>query len=175
MTCRCRIGNDTVARAMRLAAALDRATAGDKQQRVFLRADRAVDYGELMDVMNLLRGAGYLEDRAGRPGDVSRRCRRGYTTVRRPRRMSVQAEPGLRPDAASSAAKSCCGRRRRSWRCRACRNRLAGLPMGHRRAALTDEVLAAIMIDPGARDHSAGIGSVRHTRHDRQRRCGSGR
>ena len=44
-----------------LAAALDQVTGGDKQQRVFLRADRAVDYGQLMEVMNLLRGAGYLK------------------------------------------------------------------------------------------------------------------
>ena len=54
------LGNDTVARPA-LGAALDRITAGDKQQRVFLRADRSVDYGELMDVMNALRGAGYLK------------------------------------------------------------------------------------------------------------------
>ncbi len=40
--------------------ALDRATAGDKQQRVFLRADKTVPYGELMSLMNELRGAGYL-------------------------------------------------------------------------------------------------------------------
>ena len=43
-----------------LAVALDRATAGDKQQRVFLRADRTVPYGELMTLMNELRSAGYL-------------------------------------------------------------------------------------------------------------------
>jgi biopolymer transport protein ExbD len=54
------LGNDTVA-PQALGAALDRITAGDKQQRIFLRADRAVDYGELMDVMNALRGAGYLK------------------------------------------------------------------------------------------------------------------
>jgi biopolymer transport protein ExbD len=54
------IGNDTVSRDA-VAAALNRATSGDRQQRVFLRADRAVDYGELMDVMNILRGAGYLK------------------------------------------------------------------------------------------------------------------
>jgi biopolymer transport protein ExbD len=54
------LGNDTVARPA-LGAALDGITAGDKQQRIFLRADRAVDYGELMDVMNALRGAGYLK------------------------------------------------------------------------------------------------------------------
>ena len=43
-----------------LASALDQATTGDKQQRVFLRADRTVPYGELMSLMNDLRSAGYL-------------------------------------------------------------------------------------------------------------------
>ena len=36
------------------------ALSGDKQQRVFLRADKAVPYGELMALMNDLRSAGYL-------------------------------------------------------------------------------------------------------------------
>jgi biopolymer transport protein ExbD len=53
------LDNDPVTRAA-LAGALDRATAGDKQQRVFLRADKTVPYGELMSLMNELRGAGYL-------------------------------------------------------------------------------------------------------------------
>jgi biopolymer transport protein ExbD len=53
------IDNDSVNRST-LAAALDRATDGDKQQRVFLRADKAVPYGELMTLMNELRSAGYL-------------------------------------------------------------------------------------------------------------------
>jgi biopolymer transport protein ExbD len=44
-----------------LADALDAASDNKKDQRIFLRADRKVDYGELMDVMNLLRGAGYLK------------------------------------------------------------------------------------------------------------------
>jgi biopolymer transport protein ExbD len=44
-----------------LGATLDRATKGDKQARIFLRADKVVDYGALMDVMNLLRAAGYLK------------------------------------------------------------------------------------------------------------------
>jgi len=44
-----------------LAGALDAATSGDKEQRVFLRADHTVDYGELMSVMNALRSAGYLK------------------------------------------------------------------------------------------------------------------
>src|SRR3984893_8127617 len=44
-----------------LAGALDTETQGDQEQRVFVRADRAVPYGEVMEVMNLLRGAGYLK------------------------------------------------------------------------------------------------------------------
>ena len=43
-----------------LTSALDQATSGDKQQRVFLRADKSVPYGELMNLMNDLRRAGYL-------------------------------------------------------------------------------------------------------------------
>ena len=53
------VGNDDIPRTS-LAAALDRATSGDKQQRVFLRADKTVAYGELMTLMNELRSAGYL-------------------------------------------------------------------------------------------------------------------
>jgi biopolymer transport protein ExbD len=53
------LDNDTVARPA-LTASLDRATSGDKQQRIFLRADKAVPYGELMLLMNDLRAAGYL-------------------------------------------------------------------------------------------------------------------
>ncbi|MET3660902.1 TonB system transport protein ExbD [Aquamicrobium ahrensii] len=54
------LGNDEVARDG-LPGALDTFTGGDKEQRVFLRADQSVDYGELMNVMNLLRKAGYLK------------------------------------------------------------------------------------------------------------------
>ena len=53
------IDNDVVGRAA-LPTALDQATAGDKQQRVFLRADKSVPYGDLMELMNDLRSAGYL-------------------------------------------------------------------------------------------------------------------
>jgi len=53
------IENDSVNRGA-LATALDKATAGDKEQRVFLRADKTVPYGELMTLMNELRTAGYL-------------------------------------------------------------------------------------------------------------------
>ncbi len=44
-----------------LAGALDVETQGDKDKRIFVRADRAVPYGEVMELMNLLRGAGYLK------------------------------------------------------------------------------------------------------------------
>ncbi len=54
------IGDDLVARDS-LGAALDLATGDDREQRIFLRADRAVSYGELMQVMNMLRTAGYLK------------------------------------------------------------------------------------------------------------------
>jgi biopolymer transport protein ExbD len=54
------LGNDPVPRGA-IAGALDVATKSDRQQRVFLRADKTVPYGELMRVMNLLRAAGYLK------------------------------------------------------------------------------------------------------------------
>lgn len=54
------LGNETVDRAA-FAAVLDGKTSGNKDTRIFLRADKAVGYGELMEVMNLLRGAGYLK------------------------------------------------------------------------------------------------------------------
>ena len=54
------LGDAAVARDA-LAPALDQATGGDRNQRVFLRADKAVAYGDLMQVMNLLRAAGYLK------------------------------------------------------------------------------------------------------------------
>jgi len=54
------LGNDTVPREQ-LQATLDRQTNNDREQRVFLRADGAVAYRELMEVMNRLRQAGYLK------------------------------------------------------------------------------------------------------------------
>jgi biopolymer transport protein ExbD len=54
------IADDAVARAD-LASALDAATGGNRDQRVFLRADRSVPYGEVMAVMNELRAARYLK------------------------------------------------------------------------------------------------------------------
>ena len=54
------LGNDAVSPAQ-LGAALDRLTGGDKEQTVFVRGDKAVDYGQLMEVMDQLRAAGYLK------------------------------------------------------------------------------------------------------------------
>ena len=54
------LGNDTMAREL-LGGTLDNATKGQKDTRIFLRADKAVPYGEVMEVMNLLRMAGYLK------------------------------------------------------------------------------------------------------------------
>ena len=44
-----------------LGKALGAATGKDREQRIFLRADKEVSYGEVMDVMNQLRDAGYLK------------------------------------------------------------------------------------------------------------------
>ena len=44
-----------------LGSALDQRTRGDKEQRIFLRADKTVDYDTLMKAMNDLRAAGYLK------------------------------------------------------------------------------------------------------------------
>jgi biopolymer transport protein ExbD len=44
-----------------LAAALDAATGSNKQQRILLRADRSVPYGDVMAVLNALRAADYLK------------------------------------------------------------------------------------------------------------------
>jgi biopolymer transport protein ExbD len=53
------VDNDAVSRSA-LGAALNQVTGGNKEQRVFLRADKTVPYGDLMALMNDLRGAGYL-------------------------------------------------------------------------------------------------------------------
>ncbi|UZE49766.1 TonB system transport protein ExbD [Rhodopseudomonas sp. P2A-2r] len=54
------VGEETIARDA-LSATLDTASKGNKDERIFLRADKAVSYGDLMEVMNLLRNAGYLK------------------------------------------------------------------------------------------------------------------
>jgi biopolymer transport protein ExbD len=44
-----------------LGTLLDRASGGNKDHRVFLRADKSVNYDTLMQAMNGLRAAGYLK------------------------------------------------------------------------------------------------------------------
>ena len=44
-----------------LATALEAATQRNHDEPIFLRADKTVDYGKFMEVMNLLRDAGYLK------------------------------------------------------------------------------------------------------------------
>lgn len=43
-----------------LAAALDQRTGGNRDTPTFLRADRSIDYGTLMGLLDALRSAGYL-------------------------------------------------------------------------------------------------------------------
>ncbi len=54
------VGDNVIARAS-LASALDDATNRNRDERIFVRADRAVSYGDVMEVMNELRAAGYLK------------------------------------------------------------------------------------------------------------------
>ena len=44
-----------------LQMALDAQTQNNREERIFVRADKAVPYGDVMEVMNLLRSAGYLK------------------------------------------------------------------------------------------------------------------
>jgi biopolymer transport protein ExbD len=54
------LGDDKVAREQ-LGPVLDAKTKGKKDTTIFFQADKGVDYGDLMEVMNALRGAGYLK------------------------------------------------------------------------------------------------------------------
>jgi biopolymer transport protein ExbD len=54
------LGDDKVAREQ-LGQTLDVRTNGKKDTTIFFQADKGVDYGDLMEVMNALRGAGYLK------------------------------------------------------------------------------------------------------------------
>jgi biopolymer transport protein ExbD len=51
---------ETAVRRADLVRTLDAAD-GNKDRRIFLRADRTVPYGEMMDVLELLRTGGYLK------------------------------------------------------------------------------------------------------------------
>ena len=60
-TCSLNIGNEPVPRTQFMASASETAVQFDKNKRLFLRADQNVPYGELMNVLNVLRDAGYLK------------------------------------------------------------------------------------------------------------------
>jgi len=44
-----------------LGSTLDLATSGDRNTTIFVRGDTAVEYGNLMEILDGLRGAGYLK------------------------------------------------------------------------------------------------------------------
>jgi biopolymer transport protein ExbD len=52
---------ETPVKRVDLVRTLDAVADQGKDRRIFLRADRAVPYGELMDVLERLRGGGYLK------------------------------------------------------------------------------------------------------------------
>jgi biopolymer transport protein ExbD len=52
---------ETPVKRVDLVNALDAAGEGNKDRRIFLRADRAVSYGNMMDVLEILRAGGYLK------------------------------------------------------------------------------------------------------------------
>lgn len=54
------VGEDAIERSAFLNA-IERVTTGNREARLFLRADKTVPYGELITVLDLLRGAGYLK------------------------------------------------------------------------------------------------------------------
>jgi biopolymer transport protein ExbD len=54
------IGNDHIDRSQ-VGSALENATHGNHDTQIFLRADQSVDYQHLMDLLNVLRDAGYLK------------------------------------------------------------------------------------------------------------------
>ena len=54
------IGEDMVPREA-LSQALNAAAKGNHEERIFLRADKTVTYGDIMQVMNDMRTAGYLK------------------------------------------------------------------------------------------------------------------
>jgi biopolymer transport protein ExbD len=54
------LGDDPVPRAT-LGSTLDTVSKGNRDERIFLRADKTVSYGDVMEVMNAMRSAGYLK------------------------------------------------------------------------------------------------------------------
>ena len=70
------LGDDVVSKEA-LGEALDKATDNDKTKTIFVRADKVSNYGDFMDLMNVLRADGYLKiglvglDTGQRPGGTA--------------------------------------------------------------------------------------------------------
>src|SRR5690606_33146369 len=54
------VGEDTISKVMFLPT-IARVTEGNRDKRLFLRADKSVPYGQLIAVLDQLRAAGYLK------------------------------------------------------------------------------------------------------------------
>ena len=54
------VGETLISRA-ELPGALDTATSNHKDETIFVRGDKALSYGDLIEIMNVLRDAGYLK------------------------------------------------------------------------------------------------------------------
>ena len=54
------LGDNPISRGA-LSGALESTSGGNKDERIFLRGDKAVPYGDVMELMNDLRNAGYLK------------------------------------------------------------------------------------------------------------------
>lgn len=54
------VGETPISR-FNLAGSLDSVTSADRTKRLFVRADKTIPYGEVMELMNDLRAAGYLK------------------------------------------------------------------------------------------------------------------
>ncbi|UWU81490.1 TonB system transport protein ExbD [Bradyrhizobium huanghuaihaiense] len=52
---------ETIVEHAALPGALDAATNNHRDETIFIRADKSLSYGELMEVMNIMRDAGYLK------------------------------------------------------------------------------------------------------------------
>jgi biopolymer transport protein ExbD len=52
---------ETIVPRSELGSALDAATSNRKDETIFVRGDKSISYGELMEVMNVLRDTGYLK------------------------------------------------------------------------------------------------------------------
>jgi biopolymer transport protein ExbD len=159
------LGAEAVVRT-ELASALDAATGGDREARVFLRADRTVAYGDLMALMNDLRARATSGSRSSgwRPGRATWR-RPLPRRSRSPGRFAA-SDGGRTP--ARVPARRCALDGRHRLRARApCRRRLVGAAPARRPAA---PVTAARRDRLRARAASRGAGDARARRRSRRRR-----